>query len=42
MALARVKTYWAEMEATAVASQTRMEAEYLPSTIFRKFCKALV
>ena len=42
MALARVKTYWAEMEATLLHPHIRMEAEYLPITIFRKFCKALV
>ena len=42
MALARAKTYWAEMEATDVAPKIRTEAEYLSSTIFRKFCRALV
>ena len=42
MALARVKTYWAEMESTVVAAQDSDEAEYLPSTTFKKFLRALV
>ena len=42
MALARVKTYWADMKASIVASQDQTKAEYLPSTILRKFFLALV
>ena len=42
MALARVKTYWADMKASAVAPKIRTKAKYLPSTIFRRFCRALV
>ena len=36
MALARVKTYWAGMEATAIATRVRPEARTRPSTILKK------
>ena len=39
IALARVKAYWAEMDATTVAAQ---EAVWLPNTISRKFSRVLV
>ena len=42
MALARVKTYWAEMDATDVASRGSYKTDYPPSTILRKSCRALV
>ena len=42
MALARVKAYWAKMDATTVAAQGSAIAEWLPSTISRRFSRVLV
>ena len=42
MALARVKTHWTEMDATAVATQGSDEAGYPPSTTLGKLCVMLV
>ena len=42
MAFARVKTYWAEMEATTIETQGSAMAEWLPSTTLKKSLKALV
>ena len=42
MALARVKTHWTEMDATAIAPRVRTRAGYPPSTILGKFCVVLV
>ena len=36
MALARVKTYWAGMETTAIATQGAAKAKTRPSTILKK------
>ena len=42
MALARVKTHWTEMDATAVATRVRTITGYQPSTILAKCCVVLV
>ena len=42
MASARVKTYWAEMEATTIETQGSAMAEWLPSTTLKRSLKALI
>ena len=42
MALARVKTYWADMKASLSHPGIWTKAEYLPGTTLRKFFRALV
>ena len=42
MALARVKTNWAEMDATTVAAQGSAIGRVAASTILKKFLRALV
>ena len=42
MALARVKTYGQRWRPLLLRPEIRTKAEYLPSTIFKKFLKALV
>ena len=42
MALAHVKTYWADMKAVLLHPGIQTKAEYLPSTILRKSYRALI